>query len=248
MRSNVGKTRRLFLAGTLFVAVAVAVGMLAMAGTDNKIKVMLLRGGEVHDWKNNTPILKAVLDATGDFDVTFTEDLNDLKERIRDFDIIAVYTTGLTLTEQQEDGLCSFVDNGGGFVGIHSASSSFNNSERYWEMLGGRLAQHQEGKFTAYVYDSDHPITKDLKDFEIEDDTYCHDYRRNAQMRSLIRMNRGQERQSMAWVSYYGKGRVFYTGFDNDRRAWNNPDFQRLVVRAMYWSCSRQVKDPPAIK
>ena len=244
MDSNSGQTKRLFGVCAIFAAIALAVGVLGTAGTDNKIKVMFLRGGEVHDWKNNPPILKAVLDATGDFEVTFTEDLNDLKQHIRNFDIIAVYTTGLTLTKQQEDGLCNFVKDGGGFVGIHSASNSFNNSQRYWEMLGGRFVEHDEGKFTAYIYDSDHPITKGLKDFEIEDDTYCHDYHRNAQMRSLIRMNRGEERQSMAWVSYYGKGRVFYTGFGNDRRAWSNPNFQRLVVRAMYWSAFRQVKDP----
>jgi type 1 glutamine amidotransferase len=248
MNSRNKQIKRLILICTVLLAVALMVGILGATGANNKIKVMFLRGGEVHDWKNNPPILKAVLDTTKDFEVTFTENLDDLKERIKQFDVIAVYTTGLTLTKEQEDGLCRFVENGGGFVGIHSASNSFKNSDRYWEMLGGRFVDHGEGKFTAYIYDSDHPITRGLKDFEIEDDTYYHDYHRNAQMRSLVRMNRGDERQSMAWVSHYGKGRVFYTGFGNDHRAWNNPSFQQLVVNAMYWAAGRRVKDPPGVQ
>ena len=240
--------KRLILVCTILLAVVLATGVLGAANANNKIKVIFLRGGPVHDWKNNPPLLKAVLDATGDFEVTFTENLDDLKQRIEQFNIIAVYTTELTLTKEQEDGLCNFIKNGGGFVGIHSASNSFKNSDRYWEMLGGRFAAHEAGKYTAYIYDPEHPITSGLKDFQIEDDTYYHNYHRNAQMRSLIRMSRGDERQSMAWVSRYGKGRVFYTGFGNDRKAWSNPSFQRLLVRAMYWAASRKVKDPPGIK
>jgi len=225
-----------------------AVGTLGTAAIGGKVKVMFLRGGGVHDWKNNPPILKAVLDRTNDFEVTFTENLGDLKERIKNFDIIAVYTTGMELAKEQEKGLCDFIENGGGFVGIHSASDSFKNADRYWEMVGGRFAGHGAGKYIVYIYDYDHPITKGLKDFEIEDETYCHNYHRNAQMRSLTRMNRGNERQSMSWVSSYGKGRVFYTGNGHGRQAWSNPNFQRLVVRAMYWAADRRVKDPPGTK
>ena len=58
-------------------------------------------------------------------------------------------------------------------------------------------------------------------------------------------MDRGNERQSMAWVQQHGKGRVFTTGFGNDQGSWANPQFQHLVVRAMYWAAGRTPKDPP---
>ncbi len=57
-------------------------------------------------------------------------------------------------------------------------------------------------------------------------------------------MNRGDERQCMAWVQQYGKGRVFYTGLGHGKEAWTNPAFQRLVVRGMYWAAGRQPKIP----
>ena len=240
--------KRLILICTVLLGVIAAAGILVAANADKKIKVMFLRGGGVHDWRNCTPILASVLEKTNDFEVTFTENLDDLKERIKQFDIIIQYTTGMQLTKEQEKGLCDFIQNGGGYVGIHSASDSFKNADRYWEMLGGRFAGHGGGKYTVYIYDRDHPITKGMRDFEIQDETYSHNYHRNAQMRSLTRMNRGNERQSMSWVSSYGKGRVFYTGNGHGREAWTNPHFQRLVVRAAYWAADRKVKDPPKIR
>ena len=240
--------KRLILICTVLLGVIAAAGILVAANADKKIKVMFLRGGGIHDWRNCTPILASVLEKTNDFEVTFTENLDDLKERIKQFDIIIQYTTGMQLTKEQEKGLCDFIQNGGGYVGIHSASDSFKKADRYWEMLGGRFAGHGGGKFTVYIYDRDHPITKGMRDFEIQDETYSHNYHRNAQMRSLTRMNRGKERQSMSWVSSYAKGRVFYTGNGHGREAWTNPHFQRLVVRAAYWAAGRKVKDPPKIR
>ena len=92
------------------------IGTLGTAATEGRIKVMFLRGGGVHDWKNNTPILKAVMDRTNDFEVTFTENLEDLRERIKNFDIIAVYTTGMELAKEQEKGLCDFIEKGGRYL------------------------------------------------------------------------------------------------------------------------------------
>jgi len=240
--------KRLILICAVLSGIIAAAGVLGAANANKKIKVMFLRGGGIHDWRNCTPILASVLEKTNDFEITFTENLDDLKERTKQFDIIIQYTTGMQLTKEQEKGLCDFVQNGGGYVGIHSASDSFKNADRYWEMLGGRFAGHGGGKFTVYIYDHDHPITRGMRDFEIQDETYSHNYHRNAQMRSLTRMNRGNERQSMSWVSSYGKGRVFYTGNGHGREAWTNPHFQRLVVRAAYWAAVRKVKDPPKIR
>ncbi|MBN2270317.1 MAG: ThuA domain-containing protein, partial [Sedimentisphaerales bacterium] len=112
----------------VILALCVVVGVLAAANGGGKVKVLFLRGGGVHDWNGNTPILTAILEKTGDFDVTYTENLDDLKDRIRQFDIVIQYTTGMSLTPGQEKGYCDFVADGGGYVGIHSATDSFKNA------------------------------------------------------------------------------------------------------------------------
>ncbi|MFW6107416.1 MAG: ThuA domain-containing protein [bacterium] len=232
------------------VTAALAVLALALAGPGaegaEKVKLLFVRGGGIHDWKGLSPILVDVLGKTGDFEVTLTENLDDLRaESIQDYDVVLFYCTGLNFTDPaQEQGLCDFVRDGGGYAGIHSATDSFKRSEAYWELVGGRFAGHGGGKYTVHIYDREHPITEGLEDFEIHDETYRHAYHKNACIRCLVRMDRGKERQCMGWVQRYGQGRVFYTGLGHGKSAWTNRGFQRLVVRGLYWAAGREPKDP----
>jgi type 1 glutamine amidotransferase len=236
-------------------AVALVVVMAAVVGAacvvsakeapSAKTRVFMLQGGG-HDWKNHLPILGEILTKTGDFDVTISDDMDQLKaENIKKYHVVLFYGSGQNFkTPEQEKGLCDFVRSGGAFAGIHSATDSFKKSDAYWEMVGGRFAGHGHGTFTVRIEDKNHPITKGLEDFEITDETYRHKYHPKAKMHDLIRIDRGKEQQSMAWVRDYGKGRMFYTALGHGRPAWTNPHFQRLVVRGIYWAAGREPKDP----
>jgi len=230
----------------LAVAAAATQAAAADPAAGGKIKVLFIRGGGVHDWKGLSPILIEVLDKTSDFEVTTSENLDDLKaENIQKYNLVLFYCTGLEFAnDAQEKGLCDFVRNGGAYAGIHSATDSFKKSDAYWELVGGRFAGHGGGKFPVLICDRSHPITRGMADFEIQDETYSHTYHKNLCMRCLVRMNRGEERQCMAWVQQYGKGRVFYTGLGHGKEAWTNPAFQQLVVRGMYWAAGRPPKNP----
>ncbi len=232
--------------GLAVVAALVAAGMTAAAGENTK--VLFFRGGGIHDWKTSTSIVQPLLEKTGDFEVTLTESLDDLKaDKIKSYQVVLFHCTGIEFADkEQEQGLCDFVRNGGAWAGIHSATDSFKKSDAYWELVGGRFAGHGGRKFTVYVIDKDHPITKGLEDFEIQDETYVHAYHKFACMRALIRMNVENERQCMGWVQFYGKGRVFYSGLGHGKEAWTNPAWQRYFVRGMYWAAGRDPKDPPA--
>ena len=238
--------RKLALCVTI-AAVAVALIGPAWAGeaTGEKIKVLFLQGGG-HNWRKHFPILIKELDKTGDFAATLTQNLDDLKaDNIKQYDAVLFYGSGLNFkNEEQEKGVCDFVRNGGAFIGIHSASDAFKKSAAYWAMLGGRFAGHGGGKFTVRIMDKEHPITKGLEDFEIQDETYRHRYAPGFKPHNLVRMDRGKEQQCMAWAHAYGKGRVFYTALGHGTPAWVNPHFQRLVVRGMYWAVGREPKDP----
>ena len=238
--------RRKSIGGLVVVALVAAVG-LASAGeaAKEKIKAHFVQGGG-HDWKRHFPILAEILKKTGDFEITMSQDLDELKaENIKKYDVVLFYGSGNNFkSAEQEKGVCDFVRNGGACVGIHSATDSFKRSDPYWEMVGGRFSGHGGGKFMVRIMDKEHPITKGLEDFEIQDETYRHRYHKNFKLHSLVRMDRGKEQQSMGWSHAYGKGRVFYTSLGHGRQAWTNPHFQRLVVRGLYWAVGRDPKDP----
>ena len=239
--------RRIIL-GLAFAVLAVFVARVDAA---EKIKIHFVEGGG-HDWKGNFKILRDILEKMGDFEITQSADLDALKaETIKSFDAVLFYGSGLNFPDgdagkEQEKGLCDFIASGHAFVGIHSATDAFKKSQAYWELIGGQFAGHGGGKFPVRIYDKEHPITKGLEDFEIQDETYSHNYHKNMVIRALIRMDRGKEQQCMGWVQPYGKGRVFYSALGHGREAWTNPAFQRFVVRGIYWAVGRELKDPPA--
>jgi len=234
-------TRRLALAA---VALA-AFGLSAQGG--EKIKLFFLQGGG-HDWKGNFAILQPILEKTGDFEISASNDMDELKaDSIKKYNLILFYGSGLNFKNpEQEKGLIEFVKGGGAFAGIHSATDSFKNSEAYWQMIGGRFKGHGGGKFWTRIVDKEHAITKGLEDFEIQDETYSHNYAKGFEPHSLVKIDRGAEQQSMGWCHEFGKGRVFYTSLGHGREAWVNPHFQRLAVRGLYWAVGREPKDPQA--
>ena len=223
-----------------------AAGLAADTAPAGKIKVLYMFNGG-HNGKGFIALMGKVLEGTGDFTLTTAQGADDLSaETIGKYDLVLFYGSGGTISDpKQEQGLWNFVHQGGGIAAVHATDAN-KKSDLYWELLGGRFVGHGSGKYAAHVYDPDHAITAGMSDFNISDETYAHLYHKNACMRCLIRMDRGNERQSMAWVQQHGKGRVFTTGFGDNQGAWSNPQFQRLVVRAMYWAAGHAPKDPPA--
>lgn len=211
-----------------------------------KTRVLLL-GGRGHDWKGFHAVISKVLDKTGDFQVTLSAELDDLKpQSINRYDVVLFYGSGGNFTDPaQEQGIQQFVKGGRGLVGVH-ATDAFKKSDVYWRLLGGRFIGHGGGSFTIRIDDKKHPITATSKDFEITDETYRDKYHPDFKLHGLGHIDRGQEQQSMIWHQTYGKGRVFNTTLGHGRQAFENPAFQRLVVRGLYWAAGRKPKDPPA--
>lgn len=239
------RTMRYSWAISLTLLATMAAGTVsAQAAPAGKIKLLLVRNGG-HDFDGFRTVFVPVFEKTGDFEVTAAQDFNALKiENLQKFDEVLFYGSGGDFSDPaQEKGLEQFVKNGGGMAGVH-ATDAFKNSDVYWHFTGGRFKGHGRGKFTIYLAEPRHPITTGMKDFEITDESYANTDHPKAKMESLGRMNRGDEKQSMVWVQQIDKGRVFNTTLGHDQAAWTNPDFQRLVVRGLYWAARREPKNP----
>ncbi len=204
-----------------------------------KIRVLLTVDGS-HGWQEKEPIFQSLVDKAGDFVVTKTGDLDRwLPERIKNYDLVVIHTTGGKLTNAQAEGLAKFVEAGGGVVGVHSASDSFKNSDRYWQLIGGRFSGHGHGTYKVEFVDEWHPITVGLSDFEITDESYQHTYHPKADLH-VIAKKRGDDR-NMAWVKSVGRGRLVYLANGHGVPAFKCAAFQKLLVNAMYWAARRSV-------
>lgn len=156
-------------------------------------------------------------------------------------DVLMLYANFEHLSAQQEKALLDFVEGGGGFIPIHSASACFGHSDAYVDLVGGRFKSHGFETFTAHVVDGmeSNPIVDGFTEFETTDETYVHaDH--NTESRTVLMVRDGEP---WTWTRTQGKGRVFYTAYGHDIRTWGQPAFHELLIRGILWSVGEEKRD-----
>ncbi len=176
-----------------------------------------------------------------------TSDKDDLTD-LSGYDIVVDYLTDSTLTNNQLDGLISFVD-GGGYLGIHCAADLTSTSDgeggidsrdqpfvELRELLGGHFLDHPEqSTFGVTITDGDHPVTEGIEDFEVFDEPYQVDCDED-DVRVLARMDHPELTDyPIVWVRGHGEGRVCYSSIGHTPEAFENEMYRRLLSNAICW-------------
>ncbi len=177
----------------LVVATAPATAQKKVPKGTAPVKVLLLTGGQRdhHAYRDQALYLSKALEDTRRYEVTLAEDASILESpAMRKYDVLIVNADRrddeFKFTEAQQRALLDYVKAGHGYVSIHGADNAAPDWLDDWrDMLGG-IYSHKglpDGKtkqatFTVKVVDTDSPVTKGLKDFELQDELYY-----NMQMR-----------------------------------------------------------------
>jgi type 1 glutamine amidotransferase len=231
-------TRRAIVAGLAMLLLAAGAGG-AAAQQGAPIRVLFLgHHSPHHNSAKYEPILAAALEKDGVV-FTYTEDPADLNPgKLAGFDALLIYANHETITPEQEQALLDFVASGKGFLPIHSASFCFQNSPAYIALVGAQFFKHGTGEFTAEIVTPDHPVMAGIEPFQVWDETYVHT-KINPDKTVLMERVDAQGREPYTWVRTHGKGRVFYTAYGHDERAWTHPMFQKLLLNGIRWSVGR---------
>jgi type 1 glutamine amidotransferase len=203
------------------------------------LKVLFLGDQGHHRPADRFAQLQPVL-ATRGIDVVYTENLADLNPtKLKEFDALAVYANIERITPDAETAILDYVENGGGFVPLHCGSYCFLNSPRYVALVGAQFARHGTGIVTTNIVTPEHAVMKGITPFTTWDETYVHT-KHNVTDRTVLQARKeGESDEPWTWVRTQGKGRVFYTAYGHDARAWGNPGFHDLVERGIRWAANK---------
>jgi putative membrane-bound dehydrogenase-like protein len=222
--------RRLVLRLALFAATALSLSAAPL-------KVLFL--GDVtptsHQSGLRLPELAPALMARG-IQLVYTDDaawalqLDVLKR----YDAFMLYGNINTITPAQEKALLDYVNEGGGFVPVHSASACFGNSPKFIALVGGKFQSHAAiNAFQTTIVLPDHPIMKGFAGVVTTgDEPYVHS-QHNTVNRTVLEL---RDNEPYTWIRTEGKGRVFYTAWGHDQRTWTNPGFQDLMARGIRYA------------
>jgi type 1 glutamine amidotransferase len=218
-----------------------------------KIRVLLTYGGHGFEEK---PFF-AMFDSIPDIQVTRVElpkGLDLLKPGLeKDYDVIVRYDMCSGISPEQQKAFVELLNRGIGLVALHHNLGAHSKWDEYRKIIGGKFCltdceiDGQKFKTTPWrhdedlkisVADKDHPITKDVADFEIHDETYGKYYTAPG-IHVLLKTDHPRNNPLLGWTTKYGKSPVFFLMLGHDGRAYANPSFQKLVAQGIRWAAAK---------
>lgn len=145
--------------------------------------------------------------------------------------------------KEQGEAVKEFVRAGNGFYAFHNSSHISLFSKAFREVMGGAYIGHPPLRpFKVRVVNKDHPITRGVEDFMVNDEqhyvTYdkdpSHILLRSENLDGLGYEDLGTEAIA-GWAYEFGKGRVVFTAPGHTLHAMWQPQYFKLQQNAIRW-------------
>ncbi|MGW3346230.1 ThuA domain-containing protein [Nonomuraea rubra] len=172
------------------------------------------------------------VDATEDSAALTTANLAQYKA------VVFLNTTGDVLNDTQQTAFQTYVDGGGGYVGVHSAADTEYNWPYYGQLMGAWFSNHPAiQQATVRNEDRAHAATAHLGATWSRTDEW-YNYRTNPRqnVRVLQSLDEGSYSgggmgdHPITWCRPQSAGRAFYTGLGHTQASYADPNFRTLLL------------------
>jgi type 1 glutamine amidotransferase len=165
--------------------------------------------------------------------------------------VVWLNTTWDVLNEAQQEAFRSYIESGGGFVGVHAAADTEYDWEWYRQLVGTRFANHPNfpnvRNADVVVENDDHPATAMLPErWNRDDEWYNFDQnpRHNPNITVLATVDErtydagegAMGDHPIIWYQTIGEGRSFYTGLGHTPSSYADPLFRQHLTAAIEWA------------
>ena len=151
------------------------------------------------------------------------------------------------ITEEQGRAIKGFVEAGGALYALHNSSHISLSSPDYRQVMGGAYIDHPALRpFKVSVVNKEHPITRGVQDFIVNDEqhfvTYDKDPKyillRSENIDGLTDVSEGKDLGAKAiagWAYDFGRGRVAFTAVGHTLHAMWQPEYFKLQKNVVRW-------------
>ena len=229
---------------------------IADAGTLNlknvKVLVYTKNGkGYVHD---NIAAASAAIQSLGKqhgFGVTVSDNPEDFTEsNLKQYNCLIFNNTNndVFTSDAQKVALMRYVEAGGGFVGLHSATGTERSWPWFKRLIGATFLRHAKHQpFKEIIIDKTHPSTAFLPTVWQADDE-CYFFKEmNPDLHVLVVHDLssvtdadkpvfyGGTSSPSVWCHQWDGGRQWYTSLGHDSNTYKKPEFQQHILGGIQW-------------
>ena len=195
-----------------------------------------------------TAVMNELATTTGEFTISATEDVASITSaRLASVDVLMFMLTSgeLPFDASQRAAILNFVNGGGGFIGVHSATDTLYGWPEYGQLVGAYFDSHpwtQEG--LVVVENATHPAVAPVApDFRIMEEFYTFRENPRPRVQVLLRLDpasvSGSGDLPLAWSQNVGNGRSYYNALGHFDTTWRDPRFQAQLRGAIRWVAKR---------
>lgn len=213
--------------------------------TNEKIQALVITGG--HGFQEK-PFWE-IFDSFENFSykaATFPDAFKYLSlEGAKDYDALVFYDMWQEITPTQQAEYVDLLNHGKAIVSLHHTLASFQKWDEYKKILGGYW-KSGEGtnkdrvRYTVKIADPNHPATKGIKDFEVEDETYGN-FHVNSNAYVLLKAGHPDSGPVIGWTNLYRNSPIVYIQLGHDGLVYENPNYRKLIYQAIRWTVDGQI-------
>ncbi|TVQ65642.1 MAG: ThuA domain-containing protein [Balneolaceae bacterium] len=187
------------------------------------------------------------------FSVTATEDSDYFTpENLGRYAVVIfMNTTGTLFDEDQRAAFKQFIQNGGGFVGVHSATDTEYDWPWYGGLVGAYFANHPNNpnvrNAELIVTDRSHLSTLDLPEPWIRDDEWYNFGTISDAIQVVVKLDTDSYEGSdhpgnhpASWFQEYDGGRAFYTAMGHTSETFSEPVFLKHLLGGIHYAMGRE--------
>jgi len=159
--------------------------------------------------------------------------------------VIFLNTTGDILDPNQQAGFQHYIEMGGGFVGIHSASDTEHSWPWYGGLVGAYFESHPEIQTaTLHVDDANNPATSFLgSTWQRTDEWYNFATNPRGNVHVLLTLDESTYSggtmgadHPVTWCQVYDGGRSWYTENGHTKETYSEPLYQQHVLAGIQYA------------
>ncbi|HEY3114693.1 MAG TPA: ThuA domain-containing protein, partial [Gemmatimonadaceae bacterium] len=183
------------------------------------------------------------------FSVDATEDAGAFtsKNLARYSAVVFLNTTGNVLDAAQQDDFERYIQAGGGYVGIHSATDTEYDWPWYGRLAGAYFNGHPNNpnvrKATYRVLDKSHPSTEGFPDTLVREDEFYNFKSIDPTIHVLIEIDEKSyeggtngAHHPMSWYHDFDGGRAWYTNMGHTESTYSEPLFLRHLLGGLRYA------------
>lgn len=166
--------------------------------------------------------------------------------------VIFLNTTGDVLDNAQQSAFESYVNGGGGYVGVHSAADTEYDWPYYGQTVGAYFSSHPAiQQATVKNEDRTHAATAHLGSTWTRTDEW-YNYRTNPRSTARVLQSLDESTYTggemggdhpITWCHAQGSGRAFYTGLGHTQESYADPAFRSLLLGGIRYAAGMTKAD-----